>query len=254
MCASVMVEGVSGLLAVHPLESRPLYEPSKRQVTLAERRDRASLLGRGSRNRCAGRNSPPPGATSCANGASRGEPGTCCNSALRLGERPRQVVTTTPRPMPLLKALLADPLTAVTRVRPRPTKPISRRRSSRRSSGATRARGSAGRSSTPRLLEDRADALWPRALIEARAGAAAPELRRIVVAVDPPAAAGRRRTPAASSSPGSARTGAAMCSPTRRASGAPARLGARGGRRSISASRPTASSPRSTRAATWSRR
>ena len=30
---AVMVEGVSGLLAVHPPEARPLFEPSKRQVT-----------------------------------------------------------------------------------------------------------------------------------------------------------------------------------------------------------------------------
>ena len=30
---AVMVEGVSGLLSVHPPDSRPLYEPSKRQVT-----------------------------------------------------------------------------------------------------------------------------------------------------------------------------------------------------------------------------
>ena len=34
---------------------------------------------------------------------------------LRLGEHPRQVVTTTPRPTPILKRLLADPKTAVTR-------------------------------------------------------------------------------------------------------------------------------------------
>ena len=33
---------------------------------------------------------------------------------LRLGERPRQVVTTTPRPIALLKRLMADPRTAVT--------------------------------------------------------------------------------------------------------------------------------------------
>jgi phage terminase large subunit-like protein len=30
---AVMVEGVSGLLAVHPPHAKPLYEPSKRQVT-----------------------------------------------------------------------------------------------------------------------------------------------------------------------------------------------------------------------------
>ncbi len=34
---------------------------------------------------------------------------------LRLGERPRQVATTTPRPVPLVKRLLADPRTAATR-------------------------------------------------------------------------------------------------------------------------------------------
>jgi phage terminase large subunit-like protein len=30
---SIMVESVSGLLAVHPPRARPVYEPSKRQVT-----------------------------------------------------------------------------------------------------------------------------------------------------------------------------------------------------------------------------
>ena len=34
---------------------------------------------------------------------------------LRLGERPRQVITTTPRPIALLKRLMADPRTAITR-------------------------------------------------------------------------------------------------------------------------------------------
>ncbi len=35
---------------------------------------------------------------------------------LRLGERPRQLVTTTPRPVPLLKRLIADPGTALVRM------------------------------------------------------------------------------------------------------------------------------------------
>src|SRR5690606_13249654 len=36
---------------------------------------------------------------------------------LRLGERPRQLITTTPRPLRLLKRLLADPTVMVTRMR-----------------------------------------------------------------------------------------------------------------------------------------
>ena len=48
---------------------------------------------------------------------------------LRLGERPRQVVTTTPRPIPLLKRLLADAETVTTRARTIDNARTSRRRS-----------------------------------------------------------------------------------------------------------------------------
>ena len=54
-------------------------------------------------------------------------------------------------------------------------------------------------------MEDRSDALWKRDAIEAARVAAAPALRRIVVAVDPPASAGRRPEPAASLRRGSTR-------------------------------------------------
>ena len=57
-------------------------------------------------------------------------------------------------------------------------------------SHAIPARGSGGRSSTRRFLEERSDALWKRSAIEACRVAAAPELGRIVVAVDPPASSG----------------------------------------------------------------
>ena len=70
---------------------------------------------------------------------------------LRLGERPRQVITTTPRPIALLKRLIADPRTAVTRAGDGATTPaIWRRLSSTRWWRAMPARGSAARSSTAR--------------------------------------------------------------------------------------------------------
>lgn len=109
---------------------------------------------------------------------------------LRLGAHPRQVVTTTPRPTPLLRRLLADPATVV----------------SRAATAANAANLSAafldavvGRYAGTRLgrqelegelVEERADALWTRDLIEAARVAAAPPLARIVVAVDPPATSG----------------------------------------------------------------
>ena len=109
---------------------------------------------------------------------------------LRLGERPQQVVTTTPRPIPLVKRLLADPDTVTTRARTFDnrqnlakafmTKIVARYEGTR-----------LGRQELDaELIEERTDALWHRAEIEACRVSVAPELRRIVVAVDPPASSG----------------------------------------------------------------
>jgi phage terminase large subunit-like protein len=121
---------------------------------------------------------------------------------LRQGENQRVLVTTTPQPGALLKALLADPATHVTRGRttdnydlpPRFVAAVTARY------GGTRL----GRQELDgELIEDVEGALWTRAMIErARGGhlpppaslcsATSPEgggLVRVVVAVDPPASA-----------------------------------------------------------------
>ena len=109
---------------------------------------------------------------------------------LRLGEAPRQVVTTTPRPIKLIKALLADPLSAVSRVATSAN--AANLAPSFLSAIVGRYRGTRlGRQELDaEILEDRADALFPRGLIERSRVAAAPELGRVVVAVDPPASSG----------------------------------------------------------------
>jgi phage terminase large subunit-like protein len=110
---------------------------------------------------------------------------------LRLGARPRQLVTTTPKPIALLKRLLADEGVDVTRMRtvdnaahlaPGFIATIEDRYAGTR----------LGRQELDgELIEDREGALWSRAMIEAATLARGPELRRIVVAVDPPASARR---------------------------------------------------------------
>ncbi|MBS9719880.1 DNA-packaging protein [Tianweitania sp. BSSL-BM11] len=105
---------------------------------------------------------------------------------LRLGNRPRQILTTTPKPTPLMKRLLADPTIAVTRMKTSDNADNlapSFMATMNRLYGGTRL----GRQELEgELIEDRADALWTRALLE---GARRPvgEIGRIVVAVDPPA-------------------------------------------------------------------
>jgi phage terminase large subunit-like protein len=184
-----MVEGVSGLLAVHPPELRPLYEPSKRQVRwengtvahLYSAEDPDSLRG------------PQFSAAWCDELAKWRRPDetwAMLQFGLRLGAAPRQVVTTTPRPITLIKELLADPLTAVTRVATAAN--AINLAPAFLESVVGRYRGTRlGRQELDaEILDDRPDALWPRALIERCRVAHAPELRRIVVAVDPPATSG----------------------------------------------------------------
>jgi phage terminase large subunit-like protein len=186
---SVMVEGVSGLLAVHPPEARPLYEPSKRQVVwpngaiaqLFSAEDPESLRG------------PQFTHAWCDELAKWRRPDESWDMlqfGLRLGEAPRQVVTTTPRPIKLIKTLLADPGCAVSRV-------ATEANAANLAPGfldaiVGRYRGTRlGRQELDaELLEDRPDTLFPRALIEAARVRAAPELARVVVAVDPPASSG----------------------------------------------------------------
>jgi phage terminase large subunit-like protein len=106
---------------------------------------------------------------------------------LRLGKRPRQLITTTPRPIPLLKRLIADPRTAVTRagtqanaahLSPAFLDEVLARYAGTRL-GSQEIDGE--------IIEDRPDALWSRAMIEAARVGAAPPLMRIVVGIDPPA-------------------------------------------------------------------
>jgi phage terminase large subunit-like protein len=108
---------------------------------------------------------------------------------LRLGERPRQLATTTPAPIPLIRRLLAEPGTVVTRMK---TDDNARNLAGPFLSAiVSRYRGTVlGRQELEgELIEDRPDALWTRDLFRmAEEGA----LQRIVVAVDPPVSGGAK--------------------------------------------------------------
>jgi phage terminase large subunit-like protein len=110
----VLVEGEAGILTVHPKATRPSYEPSKRrltwrngcQATLYSGADPDVLRGPSHHLAwCDELAKYPYGQAAWDN----------LQMGLRLGKRPRALVTTTPRPTPLIKSLLADPATVVTR-------------------------------------------------------------------------------------------------------------------------------------------
>jgi phage terminase large subunit-like protein len=101
-------------------------------------------------------------------------------------------VTTTPRPIPLLKRLIADPRTAISRARTQAN--AANLAPSFLGAVVARYQGTRlGRQELDgELIEDRPDALWRRGEIERARVDAAPPLARIVVAVDPPVTSGAR--------------------------------------------------------------
>ncbi|MGK6318705.1 DNA-packaging protein [Sphingomonas sp. DT-204] len=105
---------------------------------------------------------------------------------LRLGERPRVLVTTTPRPTRLMRRVMALPDVAQTvgRTRDNPHLPTSFVEAVTAEYGGTRL----GRQELDgEMIDDVAGALWTRAGLEACRVRGRPKVTRVVVGVDPPA-------------------------------------------------------------------
>src|SRR5262249_12282533 len=104
---------------------------------------------------------------------------------LRLGADPRVVVTTTPRPTRLIRTLVRDTNVAVTRGATRENRrnlaPAFLAAIVKRYEGTRLGR----QELEAELLEDTPNALWNRAAIEEARVSALPELRRVIVAIDP---------------------------------------------------------------------
>jgi phage terminase large subunit-like protein len=109
-----MIEGESGLLAVFSeSDKRPRYEPSKRRVTWPNGAI-ATAYSADEPERLRG---PQHDAAWCDEIASWRYPEAwdMLMFGLRIGEDPRVVVTTTPKPVKIIRELLTDPTTVVTR-------------------------------------------------------------------------------------------------------------------------------------------
>jgi len=186
----VMIEGDSGLLAIHPKAERPTWLSSRRKLEwpngatalVFSAEDPESLRG-------------PQFAAAWADELGKWayaqETWDMLQFGMRLGERPRQVVTTTPRPLPILHLLMEAQSTVITRA---PT------RLNAANLAPNFLEGIVGRYAGTRLgrqeldgeiVDDRPDALWSRVLLDQGRLSVAPRLTRVVVAVDPPVTSGK---------------------------------------------------------------
>ena len=187
----VMIEGKSGLLGIHMHDERPKYEPSKRLLTWPN----GSIAQVFSADEPESLRGPQFDAAWCdelAKWKQAGDVWDMLAFALRLGENPRAVITTTPRPTLALKKLITDLATAVTRSRTADNRaylaPSFWEDVQVRYAGTRLGR----QELDGELIEDDPDALFRRELIEQGRVKAAPELVRVVVAVDPPASHGKK--------------------------------------------------------------
>jgi phage terminase large subunit-like protein len=183
--ARVMIEGPSGLLRVARTGENPLWVPSRGVLYFdsgAEGHVYSAAAGealRGPEHDCA-----------WCDELAKWERGAAAwdnlQLGLRVGERPRVLVTTTPRPLALLRGIEADPATAVTRGRTRDNAhlPEAAVAEAYRRYGGSRL----GRQELEGVLfDDVQGALWTRELIEkCRIAGPGGAYRRVVVGVDPP--------------------------------------------------------------------
>ena len=187
---SVMVEGVSGLLAVaRSHRRRVMWEPSLGRVKWSNGSE-AQLFSGDSADGLRGPEHDFAWCDELAKWREAEEAWMNVQFGLRRGPRPRALITTTPRPMELLRRLEADQgSTITTRGRTKDnlnleTKVIELLTATY---GGTRI---GAQELDGVLLQDVAGALWTREVL-ARARAALPEsFDRIVVGVDPPAGTG----------------------------------------------------------------
>lgn len=182
----VMIAGPSGLRSLGPRRERPVWEATRRRLVWPSGAVAYTFSGedpdalRG-----------PQFDTAWADefAAWRYPQGVLdmLRFGLRLGDDPRLMVTTTPRPLPALKRLIAAQGTVVTHA-------TSEANAAHLAPGFIRAlREHYGASRLAlqelegRLVDDPEGALWTREMIDAALAREAVEAERIVVAVDPPA-------------------------------------------------------------------
>ncbi|MDQ0417912.1 phage terminase large subunit-like protein [Croceifilum oryzae] len=179
----VVVEGESGIMAISSPWFMPIYEPSKRRITWPNGAI-ATLYSADEPERLRG---PQHDAAWCDELAAWRYPDSwdMLLFGLRLGKDPRVVVTTTPKPTPIIKSLVKAETTAITKgstfdnaenLAPAFLKQILSKYDGTR----------LGRQELyADILDDNPGALWNQRMVDKLRVKEYPDLVRVVVAIDP---------------------------------------------------------------------
>ena len=177
-----MIKGQSGLLAIHSKAERPVWTSSRRRLEwpngavaqVFSSEDPDALRG------------PQFGAAWCD------ELGKWSNAqatwdmlqfGLRLGSFPQQVITTTPRPIKLLKNIVADERTVLSRIATEQNRHNLTAGFFDRIVNVYRGTRLGRQELDGEIIDDRVDALWQRDGFEINRRRTTPKLTRIVVVI-----------------------------------------------------------------------
>lgn len=184
----VIVQGESGIMAVSPKDERPEYKPSMRRLTWPNGCI-ATLYSGVEPDQLRGPQHEKALVDELAKYQYPQETWDNLMLGLRLGSKPQAVVTTTPRPIPIIKTLAAANTTHLTKGTTYDNldnlAPTFREVVLARYEGTTLGR----QELYAEIIEDAEGALWKRANIEEHRTHQPPPMARIVVGVDPPGSA-----------------------------------------------------------------
>ncbi len=180
----VMVMGDSGILACSPPDRRPVWEAGRRRLVWPNGAT-ATVFSAHEPEALRGPQFDAAWADELAKWKRAEETWDMLQFALRLGSHPQQVITTTPRNVGVLKAILRNASTVVTHA------PTDANRAYLAESFLTEVEARYAGTRLGRqelegvLLEDVEGALWTTGMLEGCRVEDTPRLDRIVVAVDP---------------------------------------------------------------------
>lgn len=183
----VLVEGDSGIMGVHPKDWRPIYEPSKRRLTWPNGAI-ATLFNATEPDQLRGPQFDLAWCDELAKWRYAQEAWDMLQFGLRLGTSPQSLITTTPRPIVLLRQIMKDPRTVITRGstydNAKNLAPAFLEQVKRKYEGTRLGR----QELQAEILDDVPGSLWTRDMIDKtrrQKGDKLPDMQRVVVAIDP---------------------------------------------------------------------
>ena len=185
----VMIDGPSGIVACAAGPSRPSYEASRRRVVWPNGAV-AHCFSAEDPDGIRGYQFDAAWSDEIAKWRYAEETWSNLQLALRLGARPRQIATTTPRPIGLIKRLMKAKSTALTRATTYDNRANLADAFFTEIAAVYEGTALGRQELLGEIIDDVAGALWNWAMIEAARISHYPPLSRIVVAVDPPTTAG----------------------------------------------------------------